>query len=111
MSDLRERIARMRAWQEFEVEDFRASDLEAVLTAAEKRAEWEAEQDGRRWFTPAYQSTSGNIIAFGDETVVQEHAQRYADQFAREDPEGPDYFVATRILPPWMPVEQEGEQP
>src|SRR5690606_22968569 len=71
------------------------------------RAEWEAE--GRRWFTPAYRALSGNIITFGDETVVQEHARRQVDQFTREYPEGPDYFVATRVLPPWAPVEQEGE--
>ena len=39
MSDnLKDRIARMRAWQAFETEDFRASDLEAVLSAAETLA-------------------------------------------------------------------------
>lgn len=67
-----------------------------------------AKADGHRQFVPAYRATSGNVIAFGSETVVQEHAQRYVDQFTAEDPEGPDYFVATRILPPWVPAKQEG---
>ena len=37
-NDLQARVERMRAWQEFETEDFYASDLEAVLTAAEAYA-------------------------------------------------------------------------
>lgn len=86
-------------------------DFDRWLAAhdAEVRAAALAEQEGRRWFTAAYRAGNGNVIAIGGETVVQEHAQKTVDDFAREDDEGPDYFLATRISPPWMPVEQEGE--
>src|SRR5690606_24415273 len=71
------------------------------------RAEWEAE--GRRWFTPAYRALVVNIITSGHEPVVPEHARRQVDPFTREHPEGPACFVATRVLPPLAPLEQEGE--
>ena len=77
-----------------------------------KRAEWEAEQGGRREFTAAYTTQSGAVCPFGFPTVVQADAQAVADEFSREDPDGPNYFVATRILPPWLPVtntESEGK--
>lgn len=76
---------------------------------AEVRAAALAEQEGRRWFTAAYRAGNGNVIAIGGETIIQEHAQKTVDDFAREDDEGPNYFLATRISPPWVPVEQEGE--
>ena len=54
--ELAARVKRMRAWQEMETEDFLASDLEAVLTAAEEveraRAPWTDEQAraaSRKW--------------------------------------------------------------
>ena len=79
---------------------------------AQKRAEWEAEQRGRREFTAAYTTRSGVVCPFGFPTVVQADAQAVVDEFSREDPDGPNYFVATRILPPWLPVtntESEGK--
>lgn len=66
------------------------------------------EPEGRRWFSAAYRAQNGNVIPVGDETVLAEFAQKTVEEFAREDNEGPDYFLASRILPPWVPVEQEG---
>ena len=63
-----------------------------------------AEHHGQREFTAAYTSQSGVVCPFGFPTVVQATAQAVADEFSREDPDGPNYFVATRILPPWLPV-------
>lgn len=66
------------------------------------------EPEGRRWFSAAYRAQNGNIIPIGDETVLAEYAQKTVDEFAREDDEGPDYFLASRIDMPWVPVKQEG---
>ena len=93
---------------------FQASRFDRWLAqyTAAKRAEWEAEQRGRREFTAAYTTQSGVVCPFGYPTVVQADAQAVADEFSREDPDGPNYFVATRILPPWLPVtntESEGK--
>lgn len=76
---------------------------------AEKRAEWEAEQGTRRVFAAAYRAPNGRVISIGGETVVQEHAQKTVDEFAREDDEGPAYFLASRIVPQWVPVNENGE--
>ncbi|QXE28929.1 MULTISPECIES: hypothetical protein [Microbacterium] len=76
---------------------------------AEVRAGVVAEEpEGRRWFSAAYRAQNGNIIPIGEETVLAEYAQKTVDKFSREDDEGPDYFLASRILPPWVPVKQEG---
>ena len=85
-------------------ENLRAFDRWLAAHDAQKRAEWEAEQRGRREFTAAYTTQSGVVCPFGYPTVVQADAQAVADEFSREDPDGPNYFVATRILPPWLPV-------
>lgn len=77
---------------------------------AEKRAEWEAEQGTRRVFAAAYRAPNGRVISIGGETVVQEHAQKTVDEFAREDDEGPAYFLASRIVPPWVPVNENGSE-
>ena len=103
-----------------EVQDFTEDQVvKAIMSSdwlaahdAQKRAEWEAEQQGRRQFTAAYTTQSGVVCPFGFPTVVQADAQAVADEFSREDPDGPNYFVATRILPPWLPVtntESEGK--
>lgn len=67
------------------------------------RAE-QGEPEGRREFAAAYRARNGNVIPLGAETVVQDDANAVRAEFEREDPEGPAYFVATRILPPWLPV-------
>lgn len=67
-----------------------------------------ANTHGRREFTAAYTARSGAVMSISPETPVLEHAKNVVNLFHRNDPEGPDYFVATRILPPWNPVEQEG---
>lgn len=81
-------------------------DFDRWLAAhdAEVRVAALAEQEGRRQFTAAYRAANGNVIALDTPTAVREHASNTVAEFADEDPEGPDYFVATRILPPWMPV-------
>lgn len=66
------------------------------------------EPEGRRWFSAAYRAQNGNVIPIGGETVLAEFAQKTVDEFSREDDEGPDYFLASRILSPWVPVKQEG---
>lgn len=68
------------------------------------------EPEGRRWFSAAYRAQNGNIIPIGDETVLAEYAQKTVDEFSREDDEGPNYFLASRILSPWVPVKQEGTE-
>lgn len=68
------------------------------------------EPEGRRWFSAAYRAQNGNIIPIGDETVLAEYAQKTVDEFSREDDEGPNYFLASRILSPWVPVKQEGAE-
>ena len=85
-----------------------------LLIQAETQARLaeQVEHHGRREFTAAYTSQSGVVCPFGFPTVVQADAQAVADEFSREDPDGPNYFVATRILPPWLPVtntESEGK--
>ena len=71
--------------------------------ARAERAE-QGETEGRREFAAAYRARNGNVIPLGAETVVQDDANAVRAEFEREDPEGPAYFVATRILPPWLPV-------
>lgn len=66
------------------------------------------EPEGRRWFTAAYRARNGNVIAIGLETVIAADAQATVDEFRREDDEGPEYFLASRVIPPWVPVKQEG---
>ena len=68
------------------------------------------EPEGRRVFAAAYRAGNGNVISIGGESTVQEHAQKTVDDFTREDDEGPFYFVASRILSPWVPVKQEGAE-
>lgn len=68
------------------------------------------EPEGRRVFAAAYRAGNGNVIPIGGETTVREHAQKTVDDFTREDDEGRFYFVASRIVPPWVPVEQEGTE-
>lgn len=68
------------------------------------------EPEGRRVFVAAYRARNGNVLSIGAETVVQEHAQNTVDEFSREDTDGPEYFVASRVVPPWVPVKQEGAE-
>ncbi|WP_454113509.1 hypothetical protein [Microbacterium maritypicum] len=68
------------------------------------------EPEGRRQFTAAYRATNGNVISLETPNMLREAAERTVAEFAEEDPEGPDYFVASRILPPWVPAEQEGAE-
>lgn len=67
------------------------------------------EPEGRRQFTAAYRADNGTVISLETPNMLREAAEKTVREFAEEDPEGPDYFVATRILPPWAPVKQEGE--
>lgn len=64
------------------------------------------EPEGRRQFTAAYRAGNGNVISLETPNKLRWAAEKTVREFAEEDPEGPDYFVATRILPPWLPVEQ-----
>ena len=66
------------------------------------------EPEGSRQFTAAYRARNGNVISLETPNMLREAAEKTVREFAEEDPEGPDYFVATRILPPWVPVKQEG---
>ena len=103
--EIRARAIRSATYPQFESPTFRENwDRWLAQYTAAKRAEWEAEQHGRRQFTAAYTTQSGVVCPFGFPTVVQADAQAVADEFSREDPDGPNYFVATRILPPWLPV-------
>lgn len=68
------------------------------------------EPEGRRQFTAAYTTQTEIVHPLGDTTAVKADAQAVADEFTREDPEGPDYFVATRIMPPWVPAKQEAAE-
>ena len=99
------------------------SDADARLTREDVFDRWLAahdaevragvvveEPEGRRWFSAAYRAQNGNIIPIGDETVLAEYAQKTVDEFSREDDEGPNYFLASRILSPWVPVKQEGAE-
>lgn len=80
-----------------------------IVRDAEVRAGVVTEEpEGRRWFSAAYRAQNGKIIPIGDETVLAEYAQKTVDDFSREDEEGPDYFLASRIIPPWVPVKQGG---
>ena len=88
-----------------------AFDRWLAVHDAEVRAGVVAEEPGgQRWFTAAYRAENGNVIPIGAETVLAEYAQKTVDEFAREDDEGPEYFLASRILPPWVPVKQEGAE-
>lgn len=78
---------------------------DVILAAGWGRAN---ESEGRRQFTAAYRATNGNVISLETPNMLREAAEKTVAEFAEEDPEGPDYFVATRILPPWVPVKQEG---
>lgn len=87
--------------------------MHAVLSAqlAEVRAGVVAEEpEGRRQFTAAYRATNGNVISLETPNMLREAAEKTVREFAEEDPEGPDYFVVMRILPPWVPVKQEGHK-
>jgi len=91
---LAERIKRMRAWQGFEVDDFRASDLEAVLTAAEWADAHRPTEPDTEWeyATRAY----GGVPDMA----------RY-----REWGSCPPEIAAFRRRPagPWLPVTPKGE--
>lgn len=83
-----------------------------VAHDAQKRAEWEAEQgepEGRRWFSAAYRARNGNVVPIGDENTLREFPEAVVEEFRREDPDGPEYFLASRILPPWLPVEDRDD--
>lgn len=67
------------------------------------------EPEGRRWFSAAYRGRNGNVIPIGDENTLREFPEAVVEEFRREDPDGPEYFLASRILPPWLPVEENGE--
>lgn len=69
------------------------------------RAE-QGEPEGRRWFSAAYRAQSGHVVPIDVPSTLQWAAERVRDEYRREDPEGPDYFLASRILPPWLPVEE-----
>ncbi|WP_417540765.1 hypothetical protein [Microbacterium maritypicum] len=66
------------------------------------------EPEGRRQYTAAYRAANGKVIPLETPNMLREAAERTVAEFTEEDPEGPDYFVATRIMPPWVPVKQEG---
>lgn len=66
------------------------------------------EPEGRRQFTAAYRARNNNVISLETPNMLREAAEKTVREFAEEDPEGPHYFVATRILSPWVPVKQEG---
>lgn len=57
----------------------------------------------------AYWTRNGAIHSLGEETVIQADAEAVAEEFRREDPEGPTYFVASRVIPPWLPVDENKE--
>lgn len=61
----------------------------------------------RRQFAAAYTARTGIILPLGDTTAVRADAQAVVDEFTREDPEGPEYFVATRIPTPWVRADEE----
>lgn len=82
-----------------------------IVRESEVRAGVVAEEpEGRRQFTAAYRASNGNVISLETPNMLREAAERTVREFSEEDPEGPDYFVATRILPPWVPVKQEGAE-
>lgn len=68
----------------------------------------QGEPEGRRWFSAAYRGRNGNVIPIGDENTLREFPEAIVEEFRREDPDGPEYFLASRILPPWLP-EENGE--
>ena len=114
MSDLRSRIADEissiqvgSGYESTTIGITAALEAADALIAAGVVAE---EPEGRRWFSAAYRAQNGNIIPIGDETVLAEYAQKTVDEFSREDDEGPNYFLASRILSPWVPVKQEGAE-
>lgn len=79
-----------------------------IVRDAEVRAGVVAEEpEGRRQFTPAYRAGNGNVISLETPNMLRDAAEKTVREFTEEDPEGPDYFVAMRILPPWVPVKQE----
>lgn len=67
------------------------------------------EPEGQRQFSAAYRARNGHVVNIGMPTAVRADAEAVVKTFRREDDEGPDYFVANRILPPWVPVEQGDE--
>lgn len=84
--------------------------VDLVEALAEVRASVVSEEpEGRRQFTAAYRAGNGNVISLETPNKLRCAAEKTVREFAEEDPEGPDYFVATRILPPWVPVEQGDE--
>lgn len=94
--------------------DTTAATISEALTDA---AEWREvragvvaeELEGQRQFSAAYRARNGHVVSIGMPTAVRADAEAVVKTFRREDDEGPDYFVANRILPPWVPVQQEGE--
>ena len=99
------------AWSAEETLDMWGTDQVARMRAALRAAGVTAVQgEGRREYTAAYRAKNGNVIPLGDETVRRADAERVRDEFATEDPTGPEYFIATRVLPPWLPMEQEGDR-
>lgn len=66
------------------------------------------EPEGQVQFSGAYRARNGHVVNIGMPTTSRADAQAVVDTFHLEDDEGPSYFVAIRILPPWVPVKQEG---
>lgn len=114
MSDLRSRIAdEISSIQVGSGYESTTIGITAALEAADAliaAGVVSEEPEGRRQFTAAYRATNGNVISLETPNVLREAAERTVAEFADEDTEGPDYFVATRILPPWVPVKQEGAE-
>lgn len=61
---------------------------------------------GTRWFVPAYRAANGWVGPVGTETVEQEYAENEAVHLRRHDDEA-EIFVATRVIPPWTPVQED----
>lgn len=94
----------------FKAVEYRHVPLEGREAEIYDFALFRAESEGYRRFTAAYRSRSGSIFPLGVETAVRATAESAARDYRSNDPEGPEYFVATHIISPWVPVKQEGAE-
>ena len=67
----------------------------------------EAERaEGHRYYVAAYRAYNGDVIVFGHEVLDLDYAKREAIELSSDDDATP-MFVATRVVPPWLPVEED----